>query len=628
MGQQDQPEELVMRFPAFSFSLVATASAFASSSRPKFGGRLGKIILKRQHPLTEDGSAEGSDPPVKQTTEHIIDLDTPNFLSTTSRGVVPHLSRDHCNSMSALRWVHIPFESFLDHTPPVPTLQCGPNPLHTFLGFSTSKQLLSLSLRDPLDAREMPPNGNTYVSANCIRGVRKVTLADWHKYTLATRPDLVFALSDIPFTPLPHSQKRITKSIERSAGWLAEFLRPHKTVTNSAPTHPLNILVQMPGGTSAAAREAFARGLTETLHDREAEAVKPLRCLDDGVAGYAFDLVTLRAGPGPADDPVINPSANQLDAPTEVAEIKEASTLLQDSNLLAGIPTPSTVCAQELITVAAPPLSASALSTLLRSSLAPLPPTKPRLVTGSCSPHEVLELIRDVGVDVFDSGWAVSAASAGVALDFVFPVPSEGLNAKNGRLRLSGRRDLGHNIYDTEYAHDFARLAGSFAASSDKSTALPVCPCFACSPPSSSSHILHSSVDEQSYSPGGEGDLGKAKATIQPPVTRAYVHHLLHTHEMSAHTLLVAHNLAVLDAFFAGVRRVLSHQTADGASEGQTALPLPDEITRFLDAYDRNMLVFDEAKHAWLDVDRARGKGRLAREKGKESDGGSIEGSQ
>ncbi|KAG2021374.1 hypothetical protein CC2G_006619 [Coprinopsis cinerea AmutBmut pab1-1] len=39
-----------------------------------------------------------------------------------------------------------------------------------------------------------------------------------------------------------------------------------------------------------------------------------------------------------------------------------------------------------------------------------------------------------------------------------------------------------------------------------------------------------------------------------PPHTRAYIHHLLHTHEMSAHALLVSHNLAVVEAFLRGIR--------------------------------------------------------------------------
>lgn len=64
------------------------------------------------------------------------------------------------------------------------------------------------------------------------------------------------------------------------------------------------------------------------------------------------------------------------------------------------------------------------LDELLRASLDPLPFAKPRLVTDVRSPHEILRLIRDIGVDVFDAGWAVKAADIGIALDFIFPVPS------------------------------------------------------------------------------------------------------------------------------------------------------------------------------------------------------------
>lgn len=74
------------------------------------------------------------------------------------------------------------------------------------------------------------------------------------------------------------------------------------------------------------------------------------------------------------------------------------------------------------------PLSSLSLSPtldeLLRASLDPLPIAKPRLVTDVRSPHEILRLIRDIGVDVFDAGWVVKAADIGVALDFIFPVPS------------------------------------------------------------------------------------------------------------------------------------------------------------------------------------------------------------
>jgi hypothetical protein len=59
----------------------------------------------------------------------------------------------------------------------VPTIrpESHDHPLHEFLGFEPDQHLVSLSLRDPSDIREMPANTKDSVSAVCIRGVRKVS---------------------------------------------------------------------------------------------------------------------------------------------------------------------------------------------------------------------------------------------------------------------------------------------------------------------------------------------------------------------------------------------------------------------------------------------------------------------
>jgi queuine tRNA-ribosyltransferase len=75
---------------------------------------------------------------------------------------------------------------------------------------------------------------------------------------------------------------------------------------------------------------------------------------------------------------------------------------------------------------------------------------------------------------------------------------------------------------------------------------------------------------------------------------------------MSAHALLVAHNLSVLDAMFASVRSVL---LADGSEI------FNQHVERFTQVYDGDLGIFKEAAVVWKDVDLARGKGRLAREK-------------
>lgn len=160
--------------------------------------------------------------------------------------------------------------------PPMPTLQPGDDPLHKFLGFTPGKHLLSMSVRDPSDTRDMPPSGNQQLSVMSLRGVRKVrnhtgftssmltslqvSPADWRTWTTARAPDVVFALSDQPFvsSDAPYSQKRLTKSIERSAEWLASLMQKDMSIPN--------IFVQLAGCANSMARTTFSQSLMTPLY--------------------------------------------------------------------------------------------------------------------------------------------------------------------------------------------------------------------------------------------------------------------------------------------------------------------------------------------------------------------------
>ncbi|KAH9034992.1 tRNA-guanine(15) transglycosylase-like protein [Lactarius pseudohatsudake] len=512
-----------------------------------------------QQPLSSFSPRLGSLSVHRASENTTISVSTPGLITSTSRGVVPHLSSDHTRVSDAIRWVHVPFESFLELSPPVPTLHPGPYPLHACLGFRPNRHVLTLLLRDPADDRDMPPNGNSFVSALCLRGVRKAA---------PDEPDLVVALSDIPYTPGSHSQRRITKSLERSASWLANILRPlpGQHVSAGAGPHLLNVLVHMAGGTSPAARQAFSQSLLEPLFDKEAEAIKPLNSLDEGVVGYTFDLAPLHKSFSSSDPP---PRGTTTKNP-----------FMEAADLFSTRPTP---------------FATAQIISLIRTSLGPLPATKPRIVHSAGSPHEILVLIRDVGVDLFDAHWAQRAADVGVALDFVFPVPP--VTAASDAVPPPPR-EIGHNLYDKRYSHDFSPFADALrsCAAAERGDTRPSCPCMACSPLRPSEPLKHSSVDE-------------ALPVHTPmPYTRAYVHHLLHTHEMSAHTLLALHNLAVLDTLFAGVRRVLSERPEQ----------FSEEITRFEQAYDEKLGVLAESRKDWNEVTLARGRGRLVREREKQ----------
>lgn len=68
--------------------------SFSIANPVRYGPRLGSITLRR-----------GAD------TESNVTIATPGLLASTSRGAVPHLSRDHVRITDALRWVNVPFET-------------------------------------------------------------------------------------------------------------------------------------------------------------------------------------------------------------------------------------------------------------------------------------------------------------------------------------------------------------------------------------------------------------------------------------------------------------------------------------------------------------------------------------
>ncbi|KZW00162.1 tRNA-guanine transglycosylase [Exidia glandulosa HHB12029] len=522
-----------------------------SSSSTATAGRLGTLLVTRP-----DGAQ--------------LDLETPNFLASTSRGAVPHLSRDHVLASSSTRGLHVTYDSLcvLEQSPPLPPLYPSERPMHDFLAYPPSKHILSLSLRDTDDTRTAPTNGNDFVNVWTARGVRRTVPKPFHDDVVKCHVDILEAISDIPTTAPPYSQRRLEKSVERTSGWLADLLRRHRPEEGSTP----GILVNMVGGTSVQARKAFALALQETLDGRK---------LVDDLLGVSFDLAHLRtildaAGPTIVVEEDIIEKVQTADSVVLVEEhtvvqptldIVEASTAAAED---AEDGSPSTLIAST--STRQPDTSTRhPLVPYLDASLHSIPPSKLRVARSTRSPHDVLLLIRDTGIDLFDARWVQDAASVGVALTFVFPAPSD----------LPPSSDVGINLYDAAYAYDHQPL-----------TSLP-CDCIACAPlpPSAIPHTTSSPSDAL---PRTEPDAA---------YRRSYIHHLLRTHEMSAHALLAAHNLSVLERFFASIRHHLL------SSE------FGEEVERFVRTYDGRMKLLEQARSDWKDVDLARGKGRLAREK-------------
>lgn len=141
----------------------------------------------------------------------------------------------------------------------------------------------------------------------------------------------------------------------------------------------------------------------------------------------------------------------------------------------------------------------TAQAAVLEAVIPLLPDDKPRGMRCNGHPVEILDLVSR-GIDLFDSAYPFIAAESGEALMFAFGADEEdpGLNDAPD---ASGAGALCVSLWDAGFKADFSPL-------NDKT-----------------------------------------------PYTRAYVHHLLVTHEMLATVALTAHNVAVYLRFFNDIRQ-------------------------------------------------------------------------
>ena len=433
----------------------------------------------------------------------------------------------------------------------------------------------------------MPANTNAFIQVQTIRGVKKVSNEEWCQWTHILRPDVLYALPDVPKTQgganedeavgkvsvIPGegravSQKRTGKSLDRTAAWLEGLLAETTATLTDGDLKDQRppAFVQLKGGRRARARGEFSRMLLEKLTWPDTEKVGGLRTLDEGVAGYVVELVDLptKAFRSPPP-PNLNEPESQIEDDFEDAEV--------DGDDLEGNP-------------AHVPVNPSTVTSLIRTSLELLPQSKPRIVHTAPSPHSILRLVLECGIDLFDTVWATEAADLGVALEFEFPAQAH--PQPSGATATAGLLPIGRSLFDEQYATDFSVLGAGLHNHSG---------CASCHPRFRSAPLVHSRADER--------QSNKTADNAGPGYTRAYLHHLLHTHEMSSYTLLHLHNLAVVEEFFLSIRATLK------LSHGE----FEREVRRFYDVYDSGMGILEEARARWREVEDARGKGRLKRER-------------
>ena len=183
---------------------------------------------------------------------------------------------------------------------------------------------------------------------------------------------------------------------------------------------------------------------------------------------------------------------------------------------------------------------------LLHASIEPLPVDKPRYLAGlACGPLDVLDAI-EMGVDMVDSSFCHQCTTQGYALTFPLKPPNsstsddseEETKGKGKRKRTAvDEKDAGKDRDAPYVEEDAARrlLTGgdafktnlwALAYRADKRPLLPGCQCLACT-----------------------------------RYMRAYVHHLLQCHEMTAAVLLDVHNYYHFNRFMEAAREAIGDGT-------------------------------------------------------------------
>lgn len=117
------------------------------------------------------------------------------------------------------------------------------------------------------------------------------------------------------------------------------------------------------------------------------------------------------------------------------------------------------------------------------------------------TPHDILDQVLQNGSDMFNGDIISQFTDAGVVLDFVFPVASSETEEK-------GEKAIGMNMWEDKYITDMSLL-------------------------------------------------GEDTPNVTGTHNRAYIHHLLDAHEMTAWVLLQIHNSNVLRLFFEGIQRAV-----------------------------------------------------------------------
>lgn len=419
-----------------------------------------------------------------------------------------------------------------------------------------------ISVRRSIPVQISKSNGDKYVTIMTSEGTQEIPLREYYRFVEKMKPDVVFAIPDLPTFNLQQRQEHfVNKNMGKKAIKTAANFVPKDVVDKKdEKEHNQNLDINETSNDDKNPRvrtkpfvrtaipkigEDLATGLIPKAGgNRVKKMVSRTTTWMKGLIDYYHDSSSNSKLPA-----LFAPMLPYVDLRTQGPYLDYIQNLHKSQENIAGITlwsyfgndtervkedSQDQVANDSLWKNVRDMLEERGLNKLIRYSNAPME-----------TPQDILDMIMKSGADLFNGDLVAQYTDAGVVLDFVFPVDSGKCeNAMAGlSLEKKGIDDkatstitsIGMNMWDEKYSTDMSRL-------------------------------------------------GNDTPNVTGTHNRAYIHHLLDAHEMTAWVILQMHNMHVFQLFFQGIRQVLEKSQHENDTKNGINC-FEEEVARFKAKY-------------------------------------------
>ncbi|KAG2491165.1 hypothetical protein HYH03_010378 [Edaphochlamys debaryana] len=480
------------------------------------------------------------------------------MLLYTRRGAPLSLTPDLLTTIAPpVQGVQVDVMQFMENPDPRVLREHGGG-AHGFLALGEGSVVVA-SNRDPsMYEYGARPSTDKEVYVQIHSGGHTVSPQRYMEAVAALRPDLYVTMCDE--VTADAKPKRVATSVRRTAAWLAtcleahavhqgtallkqqlqadvDALRPRDRAQSQKKAKKVSRRNEPGQGQGHGREQGKGRGREPMVQDAAAEEARtaepePQSAADGAAAAAEAGRGKEEAGPGPGPG-AVGEEVDELEGAGEgplagsllLAPLAGGGLAAERAKAAAAVGARPEIGGYALCGLgtgeapeARPGLIAASLDALPPSALDLRPVFGPGL---GGSPEEVLAAV-EAGVDLIDSSYVAQLTAAGCALTFPLQPPPDWQPAAAEAGAAEGAQP-GVPADPVTSADDTKINLWSPVYRLDKGPLLPGCACFACA--------RHS---------------------------RAYVHHLLNAHEMTADVLLEAHNTAHMQGFMQAVREAIA----------------------------------------------------------------------